>query len=101
MAGTDYAAIPVATADAPTSANARPMTFMLNAAGVAAIQNWIDRPSDNSGLYLVPGFSFPLSAFFKEVVINKMAFEKLSYAGTYPLRISSVASPFSKLLRYP
>ncbi len=51
VAGDDYDPISVATAETPIAAGA-PMTFALSAAGVAAIQHWVNHPADNSGFLL-------------------------------------------------
>lgn len=47
--GTDYDATPIATANSPGSGA---MTFTLNAAGLAAVNDWIANPSVNYGFFI-------------------------------------------------
>jgi hypothetical protein len=65
VAGSDYGAA-VATAVSPNTGPTPnlPMTFVLNAAGIAAVQGWVNNPSSNTGFFMrQPAGTFSIDDF--------------------------------------
>jgi len=63
--GTDYVAAAISTAVTPGNVSGTPMTFTLDAAGVATVQDWIDNPANNSGFFIrQPDGTFSVDSFF-------------------------------------
>ena len=64
---------------------ARALTFLLDAAGVAAIQGWIDNPADNSGFFLrQPDGSFSVDHFWSRSAVDTLLRPTLTLTATGP-----------------
>jgi len=95
--GTDYNATPIATAITPNSGATSvgqfagsTMTFTFNAAGVAAINNWIANPANNTGFFIrQPTGSFSIDQFYSS---------ESSIAADHPLLTLEIPEPSAVML---